>query len=257
MGGGPKLYTVDIETRPIEAYVWGLWDQNISLNQIKRASGILCFAAKEYGNDKVEFCAEWQKKGYDGMVQRLHEIYNDAHGVISYNGAGYDTKWIKAAFVQAGLPPTSPTVDIDLFRTVRKHFQFPSKKLAYVCQALGLDLKSDSGGMQTWIECVYPSSRQAGRDARAAMRFYNENDTRITEQLYEKLLPWIDNHVNVGLFVDEDEDDPVCTNCGSSELESRGFAYTSTRRYRRWRCKGCSKWLRSSRCESSTELRSA
>ena len=31
---GPKILIVDIETAPIVAQVWGLFDQNVGLNQI-------------------------------------------------------------------------------------------------------------------------------------------------------------------------------------------------------------------------------
>ncbi len=31
-----KILVLDIETAPIVAHVWGLFDQNIGLNQIKR-----------------------------------------------------------------------------------------------------------------------------------------------------------------------------------------------------------------------------
>jgi hypothetical protein len=35
MTDGPKIATLDIETCPLESYTWGLWKQNVGLNQIK------------------------------------------------------------------------------------------------------------------------------------------------------------------------------------------------------------------------------
>ena len=42
----PRILTLDIETAPIEAYCWGIWEQNIGLDMIIRDWSILCFCAK-------------------------------------------------------------------------------------------------------------------------------------------------------------------------------------------------------------------
>jgi len=36
MSKKPKILLFDIETAPILAYTWDIWDQNIALNQIKQ-----------------------------------------------------------------------------------------------------------------------------------------------------------------------------------------------------------------------------
>jgi len=46
---GPKVLILDIETAPIEAFTWGLWDQNVGLNQIKADWTVLSWAAKWLG----------------------------------------------------------------------------------------------------------------------------------------------------------------------------------------------------------------
>jgi RNase_H superfamily len=255
LSGTPEIWTLDIETRPNEGYFWGMYNQNISPNQIKRAMGVLCFAAKRYGSDNVEFHADWQKKGHAGMIQRLHEIYNLADGVITYNGANYDTKWIKGEFVKAELPPPSPFKDIDLYRVVRKHFNFAFKKLGWVCTELGMEGKADSGGMETWIECIYPSSRDAGRKARADMKNYNCIDTVRTEQLYERLRGWIDSHPNMALYAEDGQE--RCARCGSDDIHWRGVYRAATYSYPRFQCQKCGGWGRGSRSFYSSELRSA
>ncbi|MDA8440548.1 MAG: hypothetical protein M0Z51_17040, partial [Propionibacterium sp.] len=54
----PRVLTFDIETRPINAYVWGLWDQNVGLTQIVDPGGVMCFAAKWYGEKGVLFYSD-------------------------------------------------------------------------------------------------------------------------------------------------------------------------------------------------------
>lgn len=251
----PVIYTLDIETRPMEVYSWGLWNQNHYLNQIIEHGGILMFAAKEYGQKKVEHHTEWDDR--DKMLRELHAIYHHADYVVTYNGASFDNKHIFRAFVEAGLPPPSPHRDIDLYRVVRKKFAFPSKKLAYVCEALGLDHKTDPGGFDTWRQILRPESDEQQQQARQAMVDYCVNDVVITEQLFERLLPWVDG-LNVPLYGGDDDYAPTgCTRCKSEDIQRRGWAYTTAYRYRRYQCKKCKGWMRSKRSEPiPTELRS-
>src|SRR5690606_10614258 len=42
----PKVLVFDIETSPIIAHVWSLWDQNVGLNQIMTEWHIMSWSAK-------------------------------------------------------------------------------------------------------------------------------------------------------------------------------------------------------------------
>ena len=251
---GPDTWVIDIETKPNEVYSWGLHNQNHSISQIIKPGAIMCFAARKVGTERIIFHAEWTAGGYDRMVRELHKIYDQADWIISYNGTSFDSKWIKAAFVQAELPPPSPYREVDLYRVVKKHFQFPSKKLTYVCEALGLDVKVETGGQQLWNSIIRPKNRDEARAAQKLMKSYNSNDIEITEQLFNRLLPWIDG-LNAGIYVDDEL--PVCSNCGSQNVHRRGYFYSTVARYRRFCCADCGKWMRSKSLESSTPLRGA
>ena len=41
-----KILSLDIETAPAKVYCWGLWDQNIGINQIVEDGYVLCWCAK-------------------------------------------------------------------------------------------------------------------------------------------------------------------------------------------------------------------
>ena len=41
-----KTLTLDIETAPQVAHVWGLWQQNVGLPQLLESGYVMCFAAK-------------------------------------------------------------------------------------------------------------------------------------------------------------------------------------------------------------------
>jgi transposase-like protein len=76
------------------------------------------------------------------------------------------------------------------------------------------------------------------------MKQYNKRDVVLLEELYAKLQPWIKNHPNRALYIDNLEDD-VCPNCASTNLRARGFALTNMGKFRRFRCHDCGAWSRS------------
>lgn len=248
----PEIWTVDIETKPNEVYAWGLRDQNIGLSQIISVGGLMMFAAQKYGSRNVEAHAEWDS--VEDMVRRAHEIYDAADYIVTYNGARFDNKHLRAAWCELGLPPPSPWRDIDLYKTVGK-FQWPSRKLAFVCERLGLDHKTDPGGFGTWDQIIRGEGKEQ-ESARRRMVKYCKNDVRITTQLFDRLLPWVDG-LNLPLISDFPDSDNVlrCTRCASSAVQSRGWAYTTTYRYRRYCCTDCGGWMRARKSEPvSTSL---
>lgn len=255
----PEIWTVDIETRPSEVYAWGLRDQNIGINQIIRPGGLLMFAAQRHGGRAVEAWAEWDS--YEDMVSRAHHIYDRADYIVTYNGARFDNKHLRAAWAELGLPPPSPWRDVDLFKTVGK-FNWPSRKLAFVCQRLGVNHKTDPGGFETWDHILRGDDGQKKRAQNRMIR-YCKNDVKITTELYQRLLPWIDG-LNVPLISggsegDTSQDAASCTRCGGGNLQQRGWAYTTTYRYKRYCCMDCGGWMRSKSSEpiANAELRNA
>lgn len=57
-----KILLLDIETAPNTVYTWGLFKQNIAINQIESPGYILCWAAKWLGDDRMFFSS--LRKGY-------------------------------------------------------------------------------------------------------------------------------------------------------------------------------------------------
>lgn len=251
-----EIWTVDIETRPNEVYAWGLRDQNVGLSQVIKPGGLMMFAAQKHGSKKIEAHAQWN--GYEAMVKRSHEIYDAADYIVTYNGVRFDNKHLRAAWAELGLTPPSPWRDIDLFKTVGK-FNWPSRKLAFVCERLGLDLKSDPGGFETWVQILRGDGDEQRRAQRRMIK-YCKNDVLITTQLFGRLLPWVDG-LNLPLHTDSMDDAGAvsCTRCGSPQVHRRGWAYTTTLRYQRYRCMQCGGWMKHRRSEplSNADLRNA
>ncbi|WP_424214806.1 ribonuclease H-like domain-containing protein [Streptomyces sp. BI20] len=231
-----KTLTIDIETSPNLAHVWGLFNQNVGLAQLRETSELMCFAAKWYDSPEVIFRST-HHDGKAAMVEKAHELLEEADAVVHYNGQRFDIPHLNREFLEAGLTPPAPFAQVDLLKVVKRQFRFTSNKLDHVVQRLGIGAKTAHTGHQLWADCLAGDQK-----AWDLMRKYNCQDVRVTEDLYDYLLPWIPSHPHHGLYSEAAED--VCPNCGSAELKKEGRAYTSVSVFQRYRCSGCGKWSR-------------
>lgn len=227
-----KILLLDIETAPMTALVWGLWDQNISPNHIIDSSNMLCYAAKWHQSSDVIFDSVHKSKTKN-MLKGLHGLLSDADVVVHYNGNKFDMPTINKEFILNRFSPPSPYKQIDLLRVVRSNFRFPSNKLDYVSQRLGLGQKVEHEGMALWTKCM-----KGEKDAWKRMEDYNIQDVILLEDLYNTLLPWIKNAPNRNLF----NDIQGCPSCGHTHLQKRGTAVSTTGTYQRYQCKSCGSW---------------
>ena len=232
-----KILLLDIETSPNRAHVWGIWQQNVGLNQLLESSKTLCFAAKWLGKDEVIFNSSYNTS-HKKMLKEIHKMIDEADAVIHYNGTKFDIPTLNKEFLLAGMSPPSPVKQIDLLQVAKKQFRFVSNKLDYVSQALGLGKKTEHMGHELWVKCMNKDP-----EAWKLMEEYNRNDVILLERVYYKFLPWIKHHVNMNHFNDE----TVCPNCGSNHYQKRGFALTTVSKFQRYQCQGCGNWFRSNK----------
>ena len=70
---GPRVLLFDIETAPILAHVWGLWDNNVALNQIIADWHVLSWSAKWLGDppSKVMYADQRNAKNIEDDKQLL------------------------------------------------------------------------------------------------------------------------------------------------------------------------------------------
>lgn len=235
-----KILTLDIETTPHDVYAFGMWQQNIHLPFLKDPTRMLSWAAKWVGEDYTYFASEYSHSR-EVMVKEIYDMVNAADAIITFNGKSFDMKHLNREFVEQGLHPPTPYHNIDLLQTVRQNFKLPSNKLVYVAKWLGLDeQKMENRGLELWIDVMagYP-------DAWAEMEEYNVQDVVTTEAVYFALRGWIKNHPNHGLYI-EDQENPVCRNCESTHVHSKGGEYDTTGvfAYQRYKCQDCGANLR-------------
>ena len=241
---------IDIETAPNLAHVWSLWNENVGLNQLIESGEMLCFGAQWYGEHNIPqygFHSRWYD-GHRNMVIAAHELLDEADAVIHYNGKRFDVPWLNRSMLEYSISPPSPYKQIDLLETVKREFRFPSNKLAYVCERLGVGEKIETGGHELWVK-VMAGDRKAQQD----MERYCLRDVHLLGPLYERLQPWIRDHPSFGAMTGGD----VCPACGSDSLNRQGYAYTRTGKYQRYVCGQCGKWSRATKRSAATSITEA
>jgi DNA polymerase elongation subunit (family B) len=235
-----KLLMLDIETAPHLSATWGLFQQNVALDQLITPGYTLSWAAKWYGEREVMF--ESVMTGEKRMVKRIYDLLEEADAVCHYNGTKFDIPTLNKEFLLKGLKPPKPFREIDLLRTARSRFRLASNKLDFVATVLGLGSKTKHKGMSMWLRCM-----EKDPAAWKIMEKYNKQDVLLLEKVYVQLLPWIQGHPNLSTV----EDIECCPKCESESYQARGSAITSAGKYARFQCNDCGSWFRASTREKS------
>lgn len=264
-----KRLTLDLETSPNLAHVWGLWGQNVGLNQLMESTRVISVAAKWYGDRKTHFWSDYHD-GHQAMVEGIFGLINESDAVIHFNGAKFDMPHLRREFLQAGLGPHRPVTEIDLLRVVKSKFRLPSNKLQYVStELLKLEGKTQHTGHTLWVQCLAvldemekpetdrdPAIMAAGKKAWTLMKKYNVQDVVLTEKVYDELRPWMHNHPSWVLHADDGDSAATrCTNCGSDDFQKRGVKATLQSVYQQYRCNPCGAWFRGTKALDRVSLR--
>lgn len=248
MSEGPRILVLDIETSPSLVYVWGLYKQNIYLNQIVEPTRVICFAAKWLGEDQLIIAGE-NELTHRELIQRAFELLDQADAVITFNGDNFDIPHLNREFMEYGLGRPAPFQSIDLYKVVKKHHRFLSNKLAWITERLELSGKLEHEGFDLWRRCM-----EGDPIAWAIMLAYNGQDVVTTEELYYALLVWIDNHPNMNLFKPP-SDTPVCPKCEQDALQKRGTRKTKVSVFQRYQCQACGSWHSSGKRLQGVDIR--
>jgi DNA polymerase elongation subunit (family B) len=230
-----KILHIDIETSPFEVLTFSLRNKYIPIENMITDPRTICWAAKWDGDKKIIFDSEWHS-GHKNMIKHAHELLEEADAIVHWNGTSFDHKWLNMQFLEYNL--VKPEVkNIDLMRVARSNFYSPSYKLDYFSKRLKIGQKIKHEGFRLWKDCLSPADTPERRKARRIMEKYNRQDTLLLEDMYARLKPWMHNHPNWNLYIDDER--PVCPTCGSDRMRKKGLRSTRVALYQRWICNNC------------------
>jgi hypothetical protein len=226
----PKILLIDIETAPLVAHLWSMWQDGVGLNQIQSDWYILSFCAKWVGSDEVIY---YDQRGKDNkeddsfLLGKIWDLLNEAHVVVGHNAKRFDTKKINARLILNGFPKPSHYRVVDTMLIAKSQFGFTSNKLQYLTDNLCETKKSEHKqfpGHSLWVECL-----KDNMEAWEEMRLYNVDDVLSLEELYNVLSSWDHRLPNFDVYVDDVLD--------MTEWEKDGFYYSNFGKYQLYRNK--------------------
>jgi DNA polymerase elongation subunit (family B) len=234
----PKILVFDIETAFLTSALWGLRTNYVDPSMLLESKNywMLSWSAKWLFSPEIlnDVCT-----GEEAMAENdrrisasLWKLMDEADIVISHNGKNFDHKRANARWLIHGFNPPSPYKIIDTLAICRKMFSFPSYKLDYLAEVLGIGNKMPNGKIDRWKKCML-----GDEESLSAMSEYNDHDVKILEDLYLILRPWIPNHPNLGLFIESDN--RVCATCGGEHLNYYGDYITNVSRFESFQCVNC------------------
>lgn len=136
----PKIVVWDIETSPIQAWTWSLYNVNIGHKQIIKDWSIICACWKELGKGKVHYASvlgdpkRFAKDHLDDyhVVKKLREMLEDVDILVAHNGDRFDLKKFNARLAHHGLPPIGHILTVDTLKEARKFAKITTNRLDYL-----------------------------------------------------------------------------------------------------------------------------
>lgn len=238
----PAILVFDIETAPIEAYVWGTHNQNIGVDMIKQDFTILSFAAKFVGKKGIIYLDNRGKRDFrddKDLVKKILDVLDKADILVSQNGINFDLKKIHSRAWFNNISRVTPKQKhVDLLLEGRKVFGHTSHKLAWISKALTpanqKSVHAAYPGFELWKEVMRGNTK-----AWNEMRAYNKQDVLSTEAVFNDYMTWFD-HIDLRPFYKpKNLIERECRNCGSLFTERWGTQRTSAGLFQKYRCKDC------------------
>lgn len=243
----PNILLFDIETSLIRGYFWGLFNQNMTIDQIEEDWYVICWAGQWLGEEEIfgdsvhhHDIKDRSRFNERLVVESLWEKLDQADVVVAYNGKKFDKKKMNWKFLQYGLPEPSPYKIVDPYSIVSGNFSPTSKKMDFIARYVeDIEEIKNSTNIKLWIDCMNDDIEKLDY-----MYKYCEQDVTVLEQVYLTVRHWDKNAPNLALYYNDDE--VRCNKCGSDDLTylEDASANTNVSSFSAFRCNSCGGILR-------------
>jgi len=244
----PRICFYDIETSLAKSYHFQQWKVNLSQKQKIQESHLLSHAWA-WGDGEVtgSILTREEMLAHDPerLVLECWSLLDNCDILVAHNGKRFDVKKVNSYFLQYGMPPPSPYRVIDTLLIAKQKFALPFNSLAYLAEFLNVEQKIDTGGVDLWIDCD-----KGKQEALDKMLEYNIGDIVTLRGVYNHLISWSNDGVNMALYNDHGASCPHCVSDKVKIIQGK-YAHTVARKYQVYRCEDCGAVLRSNRKEGN------
>jgi DNA polymerase elongation subunit (family B) len=233
----PKILVYDIETSPMQAWVWRCGDQTVRHNQLVKGEfdnyNIICITYAWLDGGAVQALV-WDEKTHSSkrMVAEFDKIIRSADMTIGKNSDRFDVKMINTQRLLHDLDPLPEWLGSgdDLEKQMRRFFYLPSQSLDYISEMLGFGGKKKME-MADWVDIVTRAPNAAKKLKK--MITYGKKDVADTRAIMKKVWPHVKPKFNMSAFTGEQ----VCVNCGSDDIHKNGTRLRGKVMYQKFHCK--------------------
>lgn len=238
----PRILFADIETSPLQAWVWQQGTQYVGHKQLVSGYsrwGIICVTYC-WNDGKPAKAIDWGYEEQDTakVVAEFDKVAAKADIFVGKNSDNFDIKMLNAARMFAGLPGTPDWIRCsdDLQKQMKKYFRVPSQSLDYYSKELGIGGKIKME-MSDWIDIC--EKNENGKKSLAKMLKYGKKDVEDTRLLWHKLSEHFDSKFNSNAYYGNDVPRCKWPDCGSTDLKRNGFSYGGGVKYCKYLCNSC------------------
>lgn len=223
-----KIILFDTEIIPAITATFTLYPEKIGHENILKERSMVCAAWKElgkkpvYGVSVLDDPKRFKKDCGDDyhVVKTLRDAIVDADILIGHNLARFDKRQLNARLIFHGLEPLPKILIVDTLKEYRKTADFMSNRLDYLGKHLiGAGKVETSKGL--WL-----SALKGDKKAITEMLTYCKADVRLSEDVYNKILPYMESHPHVGA-VDGWDRNNTCPKCGHDQFTHNKVRYTA------------------------------
>jgi len=234
----PRIIFFDIETAPIVATTWGLYNANLSHENILKDWFIICAAWKFSDETSVHAASIVKPEDDRSVVLKLRNALAKADLIVGHNSDKFDIKKLNARLIYHGFDPLPQIPTIDTLKEVKKIAKFSSNRLDYLAKILTGEGKIETQ-YHLWLKAMVGNKR-----AIADMVAYNKVDVLRLEAVYLKLRPYMKQHIHMGVLHGADRF-MSCSKCGSVNLKRNGVRITAAGiKKQECQCNSCGSYMR-------------
>jgi len=244
----PRIILFDLEIIPDlnEALrVWTQLSQYPGKTLRATITSICCAGWKVYGQKQThcinawDYKKNWKKDVNDDseVVKAIAEVLEGADAVVSHNGIRFDWKYVQTRIMKHKLPPLPKIAHIDTCSLAKQNLFAFNNKLNTVGELLANEQKLSHQGWDLWVE-----THKREQKAMDKMEKYCKQDVKLLEKVFTQMRPFAKNIPNYDLSSLGKK--PTCPNCGSTRLANKGYQYTKTNTFKRYRCFDCASYSR-------------
>jgi uncharacterized protein YprB with RNaseH-like and TPR domain len=204
---------------------------------------ILCCGFKEIGKKAEVFSILDYNSGGDLiraeklLLRDMHKELMKADVWVCHFGCYYDIPFVNSRLLYHRLPLVPPNHPlVDTWKISRKKLKLRNNRLNTISEFLKTDEHKNPIKPEQWTRALGGHKK--------SMQYIVEHcrrDVVVLDEVYQLLKPLETSHPNVSLMNGKRDG---CRNCGSQDMQLRGFSYTKAYRYRRYQCVTCGAWGR-------------